>query len=143
MPLDAAGYQVQIIAEVGDDAAGTLAASMDRLWTSADSQPTLYGQYLYAKRAAIDVMLAKARNQVDFKALDRSVSLGQIFTHLQAIRQDTQDQIDQEVISAAAGGASGELTTTAPIAPPPGSLIDANDRAYRGDAYRTRNRRFP
>lgn len=41
------------------------------------------------------------------------------------------------------GSAVGALTTTAPVAPPIHGGIDANDRAYRGDPYRSPRRRIP
>jgi hypothetical protein len=139
MPLDTAGYQTQLIAEVGDDTVGTLAAAIDRLWTMHDEQPTIAAQYLYAKRSAIDVMLARVRFGADFRdATGIGVSLDQLFKHLQAMREDTIGLIGE---AEAGGSAVGELTTTAPVAPPTWAVTDANSRAYRGDPYLSRKRR--
>ena len=70
MPLSAAQYQNLIVLQVGDDAAGTLAANIGTLWLKNDDRTDDYARYLYSKRDAIDVMLGRVRAQVDFKALD-------------------------------------------------------------------------
>lgn len=143
MPLDEAAYKEQIIDEVGDDTAGTLASRITRLWTKHDNQPTLEHQYLYAKRSAIDVMLARVRGQTTIRDGDgASVDLNKLFDHLQAMRSFVTDLITEAESGTSSGGAVGDLTTTAPIAPPSTSFVDANDRAYRGDPYYSRKRRL-
>lgn len=138
MPLSAAQYQNLIVLQVGDDAAGTLAANIGTLWLKNDDRTDDYARYLYSKRDAIDVMLGRVRAQVDFKALDgASVNLTDLTANLQAMRADVQAQIDEYGAILNGAGAIGEIATTAPIEPPP-FWPDANDPRYKGDPYQPR-----
>lgn len=133
MPLTAEQLQALIILEVGDDAAGTLAAQIALLWTAHDDQPSLDRQALYTKRHAIDVMLGRVRAQVDFRALDgASVNLSDLFARLTKMREQTTAEILAIEAGQSAGPASGELTTTAPVMPD-GEWPDPNSRRLRGD----------
>lgn len=136
-------YQDLIVAEVGDDAASTLASTVGVYWRRYDGYTDLETRYLQVKLAAIDLMLGRVRKQVDFRdPAGISASAHQLFTHLTQMRDIVQDQIDSGAgvasSGAAAGGGIGLLTKTAPQMPPAGSLLDANDTAYRGDPYRPR-----
>jgi len=139
MALSEQQYQDLIILEVGDDANGTLATLLPLAWERFAALG-LEARYRAAKLAAIDAMLGRVRGQVRIVGVGgASVDAHQLTTHLQDMRATLQAQIDAETAGAAAGGAMGDLTTTAPIAPPLGAW-DASDRAYRGDPYRTRRR---
>lgn len=136
MPLTADQYQTLIIAEVGDDAAGTLAANMATLWTSNDTAASDYAHYLLTKRSAIDLLLGGARFQADFQALDTSsVKLDQLWQHLMDMRELVEDALAQLGASAGGGIAVGALTQTAPILACPWEN-DPNSRRLRGDPLR-------
>lgn len=146
MALTEAEYKQLVLTEVGDDAKGTLASTLDLYWSRYSGTADLELRFLYTKRAAIDLMLGRARKGVDFVALDgSSVKLDQIFRHLQELRADVQSQIaaSEEAAGADLHAApeSGQIAKTAPIMAPTGSLLDANDTAYRGSPYRRRGRR--
>jgi hypothetical protein len=134
-------YQQLIVAEVGDDSTRTLASTVGVYWRRYDAYTDLEVRYLHVKLAAVDLMLGRVRGQVTIRDGDgASVDLNKLFDHLATMRETVQAQIDIGVGagSAASGGAIGVLTKTAPIMPPAGSLLDANDPAYRGDPYRPR-----
>jgi hypothetical protein len=138
MALTAEQYQELVILQVGDDAAGTLAANIALLWARNDDRSDNVVRFLYTKRDAIDVMLAGVRKQVTFKALDgASVNLSDLMRNLQQMRDDVQGLIDEQALIANGAGAIGALTTTAPIPPPP-FWPDANDPRYKGDPYEPR-----
>lgn len=140
--LTAQEYQDLIMAEVGDDARGTLAWAIDTYWRRYDAYADLESRYLHVKLAAIDLMLGRVRGQVTIRDGDGgSVDLNKLFDHLTAMRETVQSQIASGVgagSAASSGGAIGQLTKTAPQMPPAGSGYDANDTAYRGDPYRPR-----
>lgn len=134
-------YQDLIVAEVGDDAAGTLALNVPLYWARRDGITDLETRHLYVKRDAINLMLGRVRGQVRIVGVGgASIDAHQLTTHLQDMRAAVQTLIDTGIDAASAGGAAGELTTTAPIAPPDGSFVDANNRLYRGDPYERRRR---
>lgn len=130
-----AELQALIIAQVGDDAAGTLATQVPVLWALYADQPTAL-RMLLCRRDAISIMLARVRTQVSFRALDgAAVNLSDLAKHLQAM----YDQVEGQIAEAQRTGAAplvAERTATAPITPtlPP----DANDPRYRGSPYRNR-----
>lgn len=130
-----------IVAEVGDDAAGTVGRLIGTLWEvyadKARVAPRL--RYLYAKRASIDALLGSVREAVTFVDGDARVELIQKTANLRAMRGEVQAEIAAVEARARAGrgAATGALTATAPVDPPAGGRVDANDRRYRGDAYPT------
>lgn len=135
MPLTPAQYQALIVAEVGDTPDGQVAAQIAALWEVAGAQPSDVLRYLYTKRAAIDLLMGAVRQQVSFKALDgASVDLSDLMEHLTTMREATQQRIDEAIATLDAGGAIAEITTTAPIAPPP-NWPDANAERLRGSPY--------
>jgi hypothetical protein len=147
MPLSEAQYKAKIILEVGDNEAGLLAANIDLMWAAHDDQADSAVRFLYAKRDAIDVMLANTWKRVSYKALDgASVDLNKLFEHLHAMRNDVEAAIAaaRELTSAASNGAGaiGQLTKTTPITPDAGQL-DPSDRRYRGDPLLPPRRRCP
>lgn len=132
MPLTPSQYQALIIVEVGDDAAGTLAANMTVLWTGNDTAASDYQHYLLTKRSAIDLLLGGARFQVDFTALDTSsVKLDQLWQHLMDMRELVEGQLAG--LGNSAGMALGEIIQTAPIMPDRPGQRDPNSRRLRGD----------
>jgi len=138
MPLTDDQLKALIVLQVGDDAAGTLAANIDLLWTAHDDvdDQALHG--LLTKRDAIDTMLGRVRQQVSFKALDgASVNLSDLSKHLLAMRETLDGQIESAQAGVSAG-AIGLLTQTAPIMRDNASQADPNSRALRGDPLRRR-----
>lgn len=138
-----ADYKALIILQIGDDASGTLAANIDLLWdTHADiANPALVA--LLTKRDAINVMLARVRNQVNFQALDGArVAASDMFSHLLAMRKALEEQIAQAMAGQDGSVAIGQLTTTAPIERDMSNQPDPNNRIYRGDPLRRRGRRI-
>lgn len=137
-------YQDLIIAEVGDDAAASLASTVPLYWLRRSGIADLDLRYLYAKRDAIDLMLGKVRGLVKIVGVDgASVDAHQLTLHLQELRIVVEHQIVELAQLASSGGVAGVLTTTAPIMPPTTSPYDANDGAYRGSTYRVSRRRLP
>lgn len=136
-------YIAQIITSIGGDTTdGMLATNLPIYWAARDSVADLNARALLVKRDGIDLLLGNTWRKVDFKALDgASVSLSDMFDHLLKLRSVVQDQIDRLADQAAAGGAVGELLTTAPIGPPTVFGPDANSGAYRGSPYLSRKRR--
>lgn len=133
MALTAAQYRALIVAQFGDDPA--VAESVDLLWAKNDDQANVALQYLYTRRDVIDLLLTRARSQVDFRALNgASVSLSQLTENLQRLRQTVEDEIAGE-IAEAGGYQSGEIATQAPVAPPYPWMSDANAPRYRGSPY--------
>lgn len=134
MALTDQQYQDLIVAQVGDDASGTLAAQIAVLWAQYAGEPEPL-RYLYAKRGAIEVMQAVARKLASFKALDgASVDLGQLFRHLEAMYRQVQEQI-AEAEQTGVVPQLDQLTVTAPIDAPNALWPDANDPLYRGQPY--------
>lgn len=147
MALSDDQYKTKIILEVGDSAAGLLAANIDLMWDAHDDQGDSAVRFLYAKRDAIDTMLGSVRKGVNFKALDgASTNLSELFEHLHTMRNDVEAAIvaARELASAASNGAGavGQLTKTTPIVPDAGQL-DPSDRRYRGDPLLPPWQRWP
>ena len=100
-------------------------------------------RFLYALRQAIDLLMARERKEdVDTRREgDRSVNLSDRFEHLQTMRANTDAGIREmeAILSSAqrAGGASGLITRTTPIARPgvTQDTSDRLDRMIRGDAF--------
>lgn len=141
MALTEQQYIDLIVAEVGDDAASTLATTVPLYWGRhaglADE-----ARFLATKRDAIDVMLGRVRGQVRIVGVGgASIDAHQLTTHLQDMRALVQAQIESDTAASGAGGAVGALATPAPV-PAPLGAFDANDRAYRGDPYRRTRRRL-
>lgn len=137
-------YQDLILAEVGDDASRVVESTIALYWQRFAAIADLETRSLYVKRACIDLLLGRARKQVTFKdASGATVDLNKLFDHLTTMRNDIDSLIETQSTAASAGGAAGDLTHTAPVMPPSGARVDANDRAYRGDPYRRARRRMP
>jgi hypothetical protein len=139
MALTEAELKSLIVLQVGDDAAGTLAASIDLLWSSHADTSAIGLVALLTKRDAIDVMLAKVRNQVSFKALNgASVSASDMFDHLWKMRELIDAQIEAAQSGADGAFAIGELITVAPLGADSARGANPNARQYRGDPLRRR-----
>jgi hypothetical protein len=141
MTLTDEQYQQMIIAEVGDDAQHTLESAVPLYWDRRSGIADLELRYLIVKRDAIVLMLGRLRGSVDLTSGGDSAKMSQAFDHLLSMLAEVDDQIAQASGSAGAAAAAGELTQTAPIMPPFGSLVDANSAAYRGSPYQARRRR--
>ena len=134
--MTAAEYQQLIVDEF---ALEEISTNIARYWTLSDQGDGDARTYLRTRLYVIDLLLTRAANRVSFRALDgASVSLSDWFDHLTAIRQAAYQAL-QEARAAQGVAASGQLTTTAPVAPPPG-MPDANDPAYGGWPYARRRR---
>lgn len=136
---NAAAYQMLILQEVKDD--GTVAPLLPTIWEMYADQGSLDArlQYLYARRHALSLRLAQVSDKVNVQTDGDRFDLSDEFKHLTALAEQTDAEIDGKLRSLRGGGASGSLAATAPVMPadratPPTSL-DANDPAYRGDAY--------
>ena len=133
MPLSDQEYRDLIIVEVGDNAAGLLAANIATLWEVRDTIADSYQRYLAVKIAAIDLMLANAaRSPTSFTAIDGTqVNYSDVFNRLKLLRE-----VALSAAAAASGGGSvaiGEMTQTAPIMRDLRGQSDPNARAKRGD----------
>lgn len=137
MALTEAQYKALIVAEVGDDAAGTVAAQIDVLWDLYADQSDA-ARYLRTKRHAITLLMGSVRTQVNTTGFDGSkIEWSDLLANLQAMLDAVDAEIAASAAAAGAGGVSGVLTRTAPIAAPAGwAGADANSRGLRGDAYR-------
>jgi hypothetical protein len=139
MPV-AADYQAQILREVGDPNTSItpLIATLWGLWDDKTGIG-LELQYLYTKRAALDIRLKEQQPDTDITLTgELSDRQSQRFDHLQQMRDAAQMEITrlEGKIRANRGGASGAITTIAPESNPvTGSRLDANDPRYAGDPY--------
>lgn len=133
MPLTEAQQKELIVLAVGDDTAGTLAATVDLLWLSHDDTADMGLRALLTKLDAIDLMLGRVRSSVDFRTSSGSaVSADQLTKHLREMRVETEAAITQAQAGLGGGLAIGTLTKTAPVTPASGQP-DPNARAHRGD----------
>ena len=139
MALTDAQYKQLVILQTGDTADLALTTNIDLLWelhTDKAALPEL--RFRYVKREAIGVVLGKLREQVSFTGPGQlSMSLHQRIDTLIAM----DGLLRAEIVRLEAAGvghapAAAQLITPAPVVPPGGSGVDANDRAYRGDPYR-------
>jgi hypothetical protein len=139
MTLDAIQYQQQIIDEVGDTSSGVLAANMERYWEMGAREPTMFLQFLNAKKRSIRVVLAAERRvDVDSQGLGGvSVRLHQRIDTLLSMLKEVEMEYEVAItnVSSDFGGAVDQITIQAPITAPVGTP-DSNDPAYRGDPYR-------
>lgn len=140
MALTEAEYQTLIITEIGDDDAGTLAATVPLYWSRRSGVADLESRYLVTKRDAIVLMLGTVRDLVDMSSGGDSVKLSQKLSNLRTLLELLDEQIAQAAGASGAAAAAGELTQTAPILPPTGSF-DSNAGVYRGSPYQSRRRR--
>ncbi len=137
MPLTDAQYKSLAVLQVGDSADGVLATNSDLLWDKNDDRADSYTRFLYTKRDAIDTIMASVRGKVSFKALDgASVNVSDLMKNLQQMRDDVECLIDEQAVIMNAPQI-GDLTTTAPIMPPP-FWPDANSPVYKGSPYEPR-----
>lgn len=139
MTLTDAQYMQLIVAEVGDDQQFTLASSVPIYWARYAGIADLETRFLSVKLSAIDLMLGRVRGQVTIRDGDgASVDLNKLFDHLTTMRETVLAQIEIATQAGSSGAASGDLTHTAPVMPPSGSLVDANSADYRGNPYQRR-----
>ena len=143
--LDAA-YRTTLIAEVGDPN-GTIAQLAHVMWDTFASRgvvnPRL--QYLYAKRALIDVRMAEEQAAVDINATgDVQITQSQRFDHLQEMRAHVSHELEriENRARSARPPRSGALTTTAPTSPPYVDSADRNDPRYTGNPYISNRRPY-
>lgn len=145
MALTEEQYIQLIITSIGGDTTtNLLATTLPTLWAAHESVEDLNARALLIKVDAIELLLGQNWKYVSFKALNgASVSASDIFDHLLKLRQIAIEQAERGADLSSVGGAVGQLEATAPIDPPLGlgSYPDANDRAYRGDPYRSRKLR--
>ncbi|MEA2573948.1 MAG: hypothetical protein QOH93_1246 [Chloroflexia bacterium] len=149
MPLDATTYKAKIIKEVGDDAAGSIAAEIDDYWTMSEIEVglalprlkradlVLMHTYRYAKLKAIDLMLGKERGSIKLtSATGATFNEDQLTDNLEGMRTKLLDDIAkfEQLITSSRGGApvGGPNKATAMIESSPG-FPDANSGVYRGD----------
>lgn len=136
-------YKQQVIREVGDNDAGLLQGQIELIWTLAGAKSQVPAiRFYHAKLTAIDMMLGDVRRDVDYADLALKESLTDLLNNLLKMKESTKADLAAAVATqgqtsgARRGGAAGVIARQAPSSPPwPGS-IDANDPAYRGDAYR-------
>lgn len=143
MPLTDSEYKALIVSEIGDTPSGVLASSIDTYWTRAELEATTELRYLRAKMTAIRVVMgAERRTSVDSSSIGGiSSKLQQRMQSLQTMLSDTKVEYDSQVATIGSyAGVVGQLTTTAPVSPPTGS-VDANSLDYAGNPYTTRSRR--
>lgn len=140
MPVTDTDLKNLIITQVGGDTeTGTLAASIDLIWTLAQGQsggvPQL--QFLLAKREAIDTLIGYYRSKVDYRIGSQQRMSHQQVNNLINLRNFVQANINDVRKGTARGGAQGQLTRTFPIVPADddrtASMPDPNDRSYGGD----------
>lgn len=134
-----AQYQMLILQEVKDD--GTVASLLPTIWEMYADQGSLDArlQYLLARRHALTLRLAAVSDKVNVQTDGDRFDLSDEFQHLTALRETTDAEIERAQLATRGGGASGALTATAPVMPADRATfpatVDANDPAYRGDAY--------
>jgi len=139
-----AQLQDRIITEVGDTPTGLLAAHLPTIWASyADkAQIAPHLQRLYAKRAAIDLVIGSSRTLVNRAASGISKHDHQQIDTLMAMRKVADADIVEleKQIRGRRGAALVPLTHVAIETPPqpgdPLAPLDANDPRYAGDPYR-------
>ena len=136
-------YKQQVIREVGDNDAGLLAAQIELIWTLAGAKSTVPAiRFYHAKLTAIDMMMGSVRQEVSYADLALKESLEELMDNLLKMKASVKDDLAAAVATqgqtggARRGGAAGVITRQAPSSPPWPGGIDANDPAYRGDAYR-------
>lgn len=138
-------YQEAILKQVGD-VNGVVAAEIEVYWEMFADQEPVRLQFLYAKREAIDLLQGYVREQVNQRDPELAVDYSDKLKALQTMRNNVTAEIAKLEAAAADDAVDedtearqpviGELTTTAPISPDFCGQADANDRRYRGDAYR-------
>lgn len=141
--LNADDQQAQLIAEVGDPN-GTVSLFLTVLWVSLSAKSADL-QYLYAKRAMLDIRLAEEQPDTDLAIGRNDIvdSQSQRFAHLQQMRDDCQTEIVRiEAIERSnRGPVAGVLSTVEPQTPPCGGP-DSNWSAFRGSPYYRRAREW-
>jgi hypothetical protein len=139
MTLSESDYIQLIVAEVGDDGHMTLASTVPIYWARYAGIADLETRFLSVKLSAIDLMLGRVRGRVTIRDGDgASVDLNKLFDHLTTMREQVLGQINTVTQAGSSGAASGDLTHTAPVMPPAGSMGDANSADYRGNPYQRR-----
>lgn len=139
MALVAPQWLAVLVAELHDTPDGLLAAHKEAFAALASGYPAPLDYLLVRQRALTlligDLMrvLQQAQTPTDIDAARAMLQVRQ--EQARAVATDLTSYQTQTGATGAGGIAVGLLTTTAPIAAPPG-WPDANDRAYRGDPYR-------
>jgi len=130
-----------------------LAAQLPLVWDSylalAAIHPDL--QFLYTKRAAVELMLGQVRDQVDIAtAADQKATLNQLTIHLRAMYDAAQAEIAriEAIARASHAPVMAQLAVTGPglptivtVDPVTGRLLPSVDQ-YRGNPYLPSGRRY-
>jgi len=133
--------------------AQVLAAQLPLVWAGylplAAIHPDL--QFLYTKRAAVELMLGQVRDQVDIAtAADQKATLNQLTIHLRAMYDAAQGEIAriEAIARASHAPVMAQLAVTGPglpaivtVDPATGRLLPSVDR-YRGNPYLPSGRRY-
>jgi hypothetical protein len=158
MPVTAADVQRLIVLRVGDidpatgdppvqGGAGLIASNMPILWANRGDKATVGPrlQELYVQRDALDLIVARLREQTDINTGDPvlGVKLSQKATMALEQRKATQEEIDriERRVAGGTGAKVGQLVTTAPVTPQdvlnrPWPIIpDPNSPEYSGEPF--------
>ena len=139
MALTDDDYKSLIVIEVGDTADHLIQTNIDTFWALYDDLAGLGRlQYLYAKRKALVTLMGSTWKLIQVEIVgDSKYALQQRMTNLQTMLTACDTEISTEAQRGIGAGevVVGQLTTTAPIASPPG-WPDANDPSYAGDPNR-------
>jgi hypothetical protein len=135
-PLTSADYLALVINELGLAETSAPVRHIFLLWRkhAPSGAVSQHLRYLLTKRDAIRFLLAGAWDSHDVKAGDVAESFSQDFTHLKALLETAEAEIQVELATGIAGrGASlGLLTQVAPVQVDEGVLPDPNHPVYRG-----------
>jgi len=133
--------------------AQALAAELPIIWDSYLALATIHPdlQFLYTKRAAVELMLGQVRDQVDIAtAADQKATLNQLTIHLRAMYDAAQAEIARiEAIAwASHAPVMAQLAVTGPglpaivtVDPATGRLLPSVD-LYRGSPFVPSGRRW-
>ncbi len=133
--------------------AQVLAAQLPLVWDGYLALATIHPdlQFLYTKRAAVELMLGQVRDQVDIAtAADQQARLNQLTIHLRAMYDAAQAEIAriEAIARASHAPVMAQLAVTGPglpaivtVDPATGRLLPSVDR-YRGNPYLPSGRRY-
>lgn len=148
MPLNENIYKAKIITEVGDDAAGSIAAQIDIDWEMAGVEVgvalprlkradlVLMHTYRYAKLKAIDLMLGKVRRHVKMtSATGATINENELTDNLEGMRAKLLSDIEafEKLMSTPARGPVGGPNKATAMIETPAGCPDPNSGVYRGE----------
>jgi len=131
--------------------AQVLAAQLPLVWDGYLALATIHPdlQFLYTKRAAVELMLGQVRDQVDIAtAADQQATLNQLTIHLRAMYDAAQAEIAriEAIARASHAPVMAQLAVTGPglpaivtVDPATGRLLPSVD-LYRGNPFVGNNR---